>query len=408
MLKRNIEEQLKKALLRSPVVLLNGARQVGKTTLALELLKEKNYTYITFDDEIVFLAAKSNPTAFIADITKPVIIDEVQRVPELFLAIKRDVDANRHAGRYLLTGSANPLLIPRLGDSLAGRMEIINLMPLSQGEILQHKEQFIDLIFSEQPLKSPANKLTKKELYEKMLVGGYPSVQQVDQETRDAWLRSYLNLLLQKDIKDLAQIEKLTELPNLLKLLAARASGLLNVAELSRDSKLVAKTLHRYLALLETIFIINTQPAWSTNLSVRFVKAPKLYFIDSGLLMYLLDMNIEKAAAENVHMGRVLENFVVSELQKQATWSTQSVNFYHFRTSSGEEVDTVIENRSGNIVGIEIKASSKVTPQDFKGLTFLQEKAKEKFVRGIVLYTGTEYVPFGERLCALPINSLWQ
>lgn len=408
MLKRNVEQQLEKALARSPVVLLNGARQVGKTTLALELLKEKKYTYITFDDEMVYLAAKSDPVAFIANIEKPVIIDEVQRIPEIFLAIKRDVDLNRQAGRYLLTGSANPLLIPRMGDSLAGRMETISLMPLSQGEIQEHKEHFIDLVFNKQPLKSPATKLSQRELYEKIVAGGYPLVQQVDSEARDAWLRSYLNLILQKDIKDLAQIEKLTELPNLLKLLAARAAGLLNVAELSRDSTIGAKTLHRYLALLEAIFIINTQPTWSTNLSVRFIKTPKLYFIDSGLLMYLLGMNIESALDENIYMGKVLENFVVSELQKQATWSTQTVSLYHFRTSNGEEVDTVLENHSGQIVGIEIKTSKKVSPQDFKGLKYLQEKTKNKFVRGIVLYTGTEYVPFGEQLCALPVSSLWQ
>jgi len=408
MLKRAITPILKKALTRSPVVLLNGARQVGKTTLALELLKEKNYTYITFDDEMVFLAAKNNPAAFIADLPKPVIIDEVQRVPELFLVIKRDVDAYRQPGRYLLTGSANPLLIPRLGDSLAGRMEVIDLMPLSQGEIMQQEEKFIDLIFSETLLRSPKNNVTKKALYATMITGGYPSVQNVDQETRDAWLRSYLNLLLQKDIKDLAHIEKLTELPNLLKLLAARASGLLNVADLARDSKLVAKTLHRYLPLLQAIFIINTQPAWSANMSVRFVKAPKLYFIDAGLLLYLLDISMERALEDSVYMGKVLENFVIGELKKQATWSTQKVNLYHFRARGGEEVDAVLENRSGAIVGIEIKASTHVGPQDFKGLSFLQEKVGKKFVRGIVLYTGAQYVPFGERLCALPIKALWE
>lgn len=408
MLKRNVKTQLKKALARSPVVLLNGARQVGKTTLALELLKNKKYTYVTFDDEMIFLAAKSDPVAFVANIQKPLILDEVQRVPEIFLAIKRDVDSNRRVGRYLLTGSANPLLIPRLGDSLAGRMEIINLMPLSQGELDQQKEHFIDFVFGQKPLKSPSNKISQRELYEKILVGGYPSVQQVDFQTREAWLRSYLNLILQKDIKDLAQIEKVTELPNLLRLLAARAAGLLNVAELSRESTIAAKTLHRYLALLETIFIVNTQPAWSTNLSIRFVKAPKLYFVDSGLLAYLLDMNIEKAMDDSVHMGRILENFVVSELQKQATWSKQLINLYHFRASSGEEVDAVMENRSGQVVGIEIKTSKKVTSQDFKGLSFLQNKAKQRFVQGIVLYTGSEYVPFGKQLCALPVSALWQ
>ena len=259
MFKRFVKARLIKALKRSPVVLLNGARQIGKTTLVLEFIKDKKYTYITFDDEITYLAAKNNSIDFIANIEKPVIIDEVQRVPEIFLAIKRDVDANRHAGRYLLTGSANPLLIPRLGDSLAGRMEVIDLMPLSQGEIYDEEEHFIDIVFSKKQLRSPKKSITKKALYKRMITGGYPSVQKSDEEDRTAWMRNYLNLILQKDIKDLAQIEKLTELPNLLKILAARASNLLNVADVARDSKIPDKTLHRYIALLETIFIINLQ-----------------------------------------------------------------------------------------------------------------------------------------------------
>ena len=230
MFQRNITPILKKALARSPVVLLNGARQVGKSTLALEHLNDSGFHYITFDDEMVYLAAKSNPAEFIINIQKPVIIDEVQRVPEIFLAIKIDVDKHRIPGRYLLTGSANPLLIPRLGDSLAGRMEVIDLMPLSQGELLGIKETFVDLLFSTTPLTSPKQTLSRELLYEKIIVGGYPPVQNVDPETQEAWMRSYLNLILQKDIKDLAQIEKLAELPNLLKILSYRASNLLNVS----------------------------------------------------------------------------------------------------------------------------------------------------------------------------------
>ena len=409
MFKRNIKKTLEKALLRSPVVLINGARQVGKTTLAKEFLKEKKYNYFTFDDEITYLSAKSNISGFISDIPKPVILDEVQRIPEIFLAIKSDVDKNRLPGRYLLTGSANPLLIPRLGDSLAGRMEVIDLMPLSQGEICDEEEKFIDLIFNKnQAIKFPKKNLSKKNLYEKIIIGGYPSVQGLDSEDRDAWMHNYLSLILKKDIKDLAQIEKISEMPNLLKILASRASNLLNVAEVSRDSKLVMKTLHRYISLLETIFIINLQPAWSTNIGLRFIKSPKVYSIDTGLLSYLLDFNLERALKDNMQMGKSLENFVVSELKKQATWSKVKVQIYHFRTTSGEEVDIVLENRSGDIVGIEIKNSEKITQEDFKGLRYLKEKGKDRFLKGIVLYTGSQALPFGENLYTLPINSLWE
>ena len=406
--KRTIKDTLKKALLRSPVVLLNGARQVGKSTLALEFLEEGKFTYVTFDDEMIYLAAKSDPVAFIANIQKPLILDEVQRVPEIFLAIKMDVDKNRVPGRYLLTGSANPLLIPRLGDSLAGRMEIIDLMPLSQGEILGIEETFIDLLFSATQFKSARNKLSKEELYKKIIVGGYPSMQNTDDETAEAWMRSYLNLILQRDIKDLAQIEKLTELPNLLKVLAHRASNLLNVSEVSRDCKLVAQTLHRYIALLETIFLINLQPSWNTNLALRFIKSPKLYLVDSGLLTYLLGINLERALKDPGLMGKVLENFIMSELKKQITWSKTKPQLYHFRTSGGEEVDMVLENRAGQIIGIEIKNSETVEPKDFKGLKYLKEKAQDSFIHGIVFYAGSQAVPFGDKLFALPINSLWE
>lgn len=407
MFKRYIKPLLAKALKRSPVVLLNGARQIGKTTLALEFMKERGYTYLTFDDEITYLAAKSNSTDFLAKIDKPVIIDEVQRVPEIFLAIKRDVDINRAVGRYLLTGSANPLLIPKLGDSLAGRMEIINLLPLSQNEIYNTEEQFIDVIFSNKQLRSPKKNLTKKALYERILVGGYPSVQDTDQEDRSAWMRNYLNLILQRDIKDLAQIEKITELPNLLKILAARASNLLNVADVARDSKIAVKTAHRYIALLETIFIINLKQSWSNNLTLRITKAPKVYLVDSGLLAYLLDFSIDKASSDGLTTGKIMENFIMTELQKQATWSKTEVQMYHFRVLD-EEVDIVLEDRSGNIVGIEIKNSATVHPSDFKGLRYLREKAKSKFIKGIILYTGSQYIPFEKDLFALPVNALWE
>lgn len=357
---------------------------------------------------MVYLAAKADPSAFIKNIKKPIILDEVQRIPEIFLSIKMDVDNNRSPGRYLLTGSANPLLIPTLGDSLAGRMEIIDLMPLSQGEIEGIKEKFIDKAFTSQPWESPNYELTQKDLYKRVLTGGYPSVQNIDEETEEAWMRSYINLLLQRDIKDLAQIEKLTELPNLLRILAHRAANLLNVAEIARECKMVAPTVHRYMALLETIFLIDLRPSWSNNFATRFIKSPKLYLVDSGLLAYLLDINLQKAINENQLIGKIVENFVMGELKKQATWSKTKPQLYHFRTTGGEEVDIVLENRSGMIVGIEVKNSMTVTPKDFKGLRYLQEKTGDRFVQGIVLYTGSQYVPFGSNLFALPIHTLWQ
>lgn len=408
MYKRHIFLKLEKALKRSPVVLLNGARQVGKTTLALEFLSQKGYSYQTFDDEILFLTAQENIVGFVNGLQKPVILDEVQRIPEIFRTIKLDVDRNRVPGNYFLTGSANPLLIPTMGDSLAGRMEIIDIMPLSQGEIYGKQDFFIDRVFSKEPLQSPQVHITKEELYKRILTGGYPLVQHTSEEDFNAWMRSYLSLLLQRDIRDLASVERLTEFPNLLKILASRAAGLMNIAAIAREIKLNAKTVERYLALLQAIFIITPLKPWSANLTLRFVRSEKLYFVDSGLLAYLLGINLQRAMNDSILMGKIMENFIVSELRKQATWNNTEVELYHFRTSDEIEVDIVLEDRAGNIVGIEVKNSQTVTSSDFKGLRYLQEKVGKAFVKGIVLYAGVQTITIDENLQMVPINSLWE
>jgi uncharacterized protein len=406
------DQQLERALARSPVVLLTGARQTGKTTLIKEIGQDASYTYVTFDDLRFLSAAKHDPIGFIAGLQKPVILDEVQRVPEIFLAIKHDVDEHRVAGRYALTGSASPLLIPRLGDSLAGRMEIFELFPLSQGELLGRVEVFIDRAFNGQvPLVSPepiSKKNLKKSLYEKVIMGGYPLVQNLDQEGRDSWFNSYITTILQRDVRELAHIAGLSELPHLLRILATRVGQLLNVAELARTSGIASSTLHRYLTLLETIFIIYFQPPWSANLGKRLVKAPKTYLVDTGLVSFLLGIDLERALGDGKLMGSVLENFVLAELYKQATWSTTRVKTYYFRTVTGIEVDIVLEDQAGHSIGIEVKSSDTVSSSDFKGLRYLEEAIGKNFIRGILLYTGSEYVPFSPTLCAVPITSLWE
>lgn len=402
---RNITSKIEKALSRSPVVLLIGARQTGKTTLMKQIGKARNYNYITFDDIRFLSAAKSDPIGFIQAVQKPVILDEVQRVPEIFLAIKQDVDQNRIPGMYALTGSANPLLIPKIGDSLAGRMEIFSLFPLSQGEILGQKDQFIDNAFNNQ-LPLPFEVVSKENLYQKITIGGYPSVQVFDYEGRESWFNSYITTILQRDVKDISQISGISQLPMLLSLLATRAGSILNVSELSRTAGISASTLNRYLILLQMLFLINFQSSWSSNLGKRLVKSPKIYLIDSGLLSFLLGINLQDIS-DLRFAGSLLENFVQSELLKQSTWNNTRVKSFYFRTNSGIEVDIVLEDFSGNLVCIEIKNSSTVNSTDFKGLKYIQELTGSKFLKGIVLYTGSELVPFGPKLIALPINSLW-
>ena len=409
MFERSLKNKLERAFLRSRVILLNGARQVGKTTLIKEISKEKNYSYLTFDDASIAALAKNDPQGFVASLQKPIILDEIQRVPELFLALKMDVDTDPTPGKYILTGSANPLLLPRLGDSLAGRMEIFNLYPLSQGEIKGIHETWIDKIYDQSihPLALSSIKTTKQELYSAILKGGYPGIQDYDAEGKNSWFKSYISTILDRDVRDLANIEGLNKFPLLLALLATRTGTVLNIADLSRSIQISTTTLQRYLTILQTLFFVTYQQPWYANLGKRLVKAPKTYLLDTGLLTSLLGIHLDRMLAYPDMMGGILENFVVNELIKQASWSKTDVKFYHFRTSDGIEVDIIMENARGDVVGIEIKNSSSTSPQDFKGLAYVQEQLGNKFIRGIVLYTGTTNYPYNEKICVLPISSLW-
>ena len=407
-LRRALLKRLKKSLTIYPVVFISGARQTGKTTLVKELAKLKKYTYVTFDDLRFLAAARGDPQGFLSGLPKPLILDEVQRVPEIFLAIKQDVDENRKPGRYLLTGSANPLLVPKVGDSLAGRMEIMQLHPLSQGELLKREECFIDRIFEETFSAQSTPEIPKEVLSEMMVTGGYPVMRTFkDEEALDSWCNSYITSMLQKDVQELSRIEGLRQLPTLLHLLSSRAGNLLNVQELARTSGIAATTLQRYVQLLQALYLVDFVSPWTLNYGKRFVKSPKIYLSDTGILCFLLGANQKKLLLTPHLMGNVLENFAVSELQKQMTWNQRRVKLYFMRTTKGIEVDIVLEDAEGNLVAIEIKSSQKMDHQDFKGINFLKETTKERFKRGIVLYPGKEAIPFGKDLWALPLSSIW-
>ena len=410
MFHRHITGSLLDALADTPVVLLHGARQTGKSTLAQWLTEEKHKArYMTLDDAGILSAARSDPSGFIHGLEGPVVLDEVQRAPELFPAIKVSVDRNRKPGRFLLTGSANVLLLPRLSESLAGRMEILKLWPLSQGEIEGSKEGLVDALFASELPSLTAARAARSQISQRLLHGGYPVVQdRLSEERRKAWFGSYLTTILQRDVRGLANIEGLTALPRLLSLLAARATSLLNLSELSRSFAVPLTTLKRYMALLETTFLIQTLPPWSSNLSKRLVKTPRLVFGDTGLMSYLLGLNEQRLTEQANLVGPLLENFVVMELQKQAAWSRVRPQMFHFRTQTGQEVDIVLEDPTGQLVGVEVKAASTIYTQDFKGLRALAELTSRRFHRGVVLHTGSESIPFGPRLHALPVSALWQ
>ncbi|RJP39840.1 MAG: ATP-binding protein [Phycisphaerales bacterium] len=410
MIERRMTEQVRRSLKDTPVVLVQGARQTGKSTLVRAVADSRTgATYLTLDDAGTLAAAAADAQGLVEASKGLLVIDEVQKAPGLFPAIKRDVDRRRRPGRFLLTGSANVLLVPRVSESLAGRMQIVTLWPFSQGEIDGVRETFVDGLFARAAPPGASAPLDARQAMDRVRRGGYPEICTTRSAARRPdWFRAYVSTILQRDVRDLAGIERLTELPRLLKLLAARAGSLLNFADVARDLSAPQTTLKRYFALLEMTFLVHTLPAWSSNLGKRLVKSPKLYLNDSGLLAHLLGTSGRRLARDPMQRGPLVENFVVMELYKQATWSRTQPELFHFRTHAGREVDVVLEDRAGRIVGIEVKAGATLGTDDLKGLKELAALAGKRFHRGVILYMGQDAIPFGPRLHALPISAMWE
>jgi uncharacterized protein len=408
MYRRNIETALKAALGDTRIVLLNGARQTGKSTLAQMIAEQRGGRYLTLDDEAVLAVARGDPSALVRATPQMTVIDEVQRAPELFSAIKIEVDRNRTPGRFLLTGSANIFLLPRLSESLAGRIEILPLLPLSQDEISGDRSTFVDMVLTNQDWRIRKSTVDRVEVCKRIIAGGYPeALAREPGERRAAWHRSYLSSLIQRDVRDLSSIDGLTDLPRLIGLIAARSSALMNMSELSRSTGIANSTLRRYLGILEAIYILQPLPAWSTNTGKRFVKSPKIHLVDTGLAAYLRGDTDPQSLAQSGNIGPLLETFVVQEIRKQLAWSNAPATPFHYRSAADREVDLVLELPGGAVAGFEIKAAAKVGKADFMGLESLAEDAGKKFIRGVLLYFGDQVLPFGDKLTAIPITELW-
>jgi len=399
------------ALSDTPVVFLRGARQTGKTTLVKQLADdpadESGRQYISLDSATALAGALDDPTGFLQGLKKPVVIDEAQRASSLMLAIKEDVDRERQAGRYLLTGSANILALPGIADSLAGRMEVLTLYPLSQGEIAGLQEDFISTLFAKTfSLKhATGTLLTKGQLLEAISLGGYPEVlSRSNPKRRTAWFDSYITTLVERDIRDIANIQDIGGLIRLLRLLGVRSGTLYNQAELSRSVGMPASTLGRYIPLLEALFLIWFLPAWSSNLSKRLVKSPKIHVCDSGLACHLCGADAERLTNDSIMAGRLMESFVVGELLKQNSWTEHPVSLYHYRSQNGEEVDVVLEDRTGRVAAVEVKLAASVASHDIKGLASLRDALGDHFVRGVIMYTGQDIMPLGDRIYAIPVG----
>ena len=442
---RYIEQRLAEALEDSPVILIHGPRQSGKTTLAqfacapdnlnwgddahiwesLPLrtlsVRERNYEYITFDDDTVRAGAREDPVGFVGDLPERVILDEVQRAPEIFTALKMAVDRNRVNGRFLLTGSSNVLLIPKLSDSLAGRMEIVRLHPLSQDEIeaglfwpgpaaltMDPRSGFLDALFRAD-FKIRRSQRLAANLRERVVRGGFPpAIARPGGPRRAAWYENYADTHVQRDVRDLARVRGLDTMPELLRAAASVTANLYNLSDLASPFQVSRQTIGDYVALLERVFLLERLKPWHSNRLNRLVKTPKLHIGDTGLGCALLGLDEDELAADRSFFGHILETFVYQELRRQASWNTLPTSFYHYRDKDGIEVDIVLERGSRLVAGVEVKAAATVGNRDFRGLRKLKKITGDRFSAGVVLYDGETSVNWGDKMYAIPIRHLWE
>jgi hypothetical protein len=390
----------------TPVTLLAGPRQAGKTTLVKQIAIQQKLQYLTMDDQLTLLSAQNDPVGMIRSLDH-VIIDEIQRAPELLLAIKKSVDEDRRPGRFLLTGSANLMALPAVADSLAGRMETLSLFPLSQSEMEHQNTNWIDSAFNGRILEAE-RPVIGNDLIDRVLRGGYPEA--VSRETsrrRGIWSQQYIDAIIQRDVKDIANVEKLDQLPRFLSALSQTVGQMCNYSKLGGQVGLDGKTASRYISIFEQMYLLKRIDVWSSNRLSRIVKTPKLQFIDSGLLSTLLDLNADEIKQDRTRFGNVLETFVYSELLKHTTTSEGNYRLMYYRDADKFEVDFVIENTQGSLVGVEVKASATVNQKDLKGLKKLASLSEDRFKLGLLLYDGTETMPLGENIWAAPLSSLW-
>lgn len=408
---RHAKTRILEALDDTRIVVIQGARQVGKTTLLQEITDERGGWMVSFDDPATARGTREDPIGFLT--THPdrlLAMDEVQRVPELILALKYVVDRDARPGRFLLTGSADLVRLPAIEDSLAGRTESIELHSFSQGELNRHIETFIDRLLSGERFADHTSGLHRRDYLERATAGGYPEVvARAAGPRRDRWLDNYVSAIVRRDAHEVSNLRRVAELPLILRVLAARNSGELNVADVARDTGIPARTLTPYLELLQTLYLTQHIPAWATNLAKRVVSRPKVSLLDTGLAARLVNVSADGAspdASPDVASG-LLEGFVSGEVRRQLGWSRETARLGHFRDQHAGEVDLVLETPDGRVAGIEVKSGATPSARDAKGLTYLRDRLGKRFMAGLVLHTGPVAAPFGDRIAAVPMDVLW-
>ena len=408
-IERRIRRTVLQALGDTRVVVVVGARQVGKSTLALEIVKSDfPAAVINLDERATRAAVVADPAGVLADLEGPVFIDEVQRGGnDLLLEIKASVDRDTRPGRFLLTGSANLLATRRTFEALTGRMEIVRLAPLAQAEIEASTTSFVDALFANEPARVTDAQKGRRAFVERVVRGGYPAALHRSGRRREAWFASYLEAALGRDLREISDAHKLRELPSLLRLLAAQSANLFVVSSSAQRLGLDPRTVEAYCDLLEAAFLIRRIPAWRPGIGAREVRTPKVYVTDSGLLCHLLGADTSRLADDDQVTGKALENFVAMEVARHADWAQTDARLFHYR-SGRREIDLVLESRSGEIVCVEVKAAASFGARDWRAMAALRDERGERFRSGVLLYAGERTLPLGDRLWAVPISALWQ
>ncbi len=404
---RHLEGVITEALADTRVVIVNGARQAGKSTAVHRLIRDRpGVIERKLDRPNDLTAARLDPTEFVTH-DGLLVIDEIQRAPELILPIKARVDADNRAGQYLITGSARLLGLRTLPDALVGRSETIELWPFAQGEIDDAPDRFVDTVFGSPAHLSTAATLSRSDYLDRIVRGGFPEAVERSGNRRARFFESYARDLIDRDVTQLGEIQRRDDLARLLSILADRTASPISIEGIAHGLAISKNTVERYIALFEEVFLVKRIPAWTNSATTRATRQRKLVFVDSGMCAHLAGLSAERLQRDRARGGPLIESFVISEIMRQLTWSDSFARLHHYRTRDGEEVDAVIEHHDGRVVGIEVKASSSVSGDDLRHLRHLRSKAGENFHLGVLLYTGTEVLALGDRLIAAPIDSLW-
>ncbi len=396
------------ALGEARAVCLLGARQAGKSTLARAIAdREHPAGYLTLDDEATRRSAREDPTGFIAGISGAAVIDEVQRAPDLMLAIKERLDTSNARGQFLLAGSANLLTLPTIADALPGRVDYVHLWPFSQGELVGRRESFIDRLFAGEAPRIVNAEVGRGAYAAQIVAGGFPDAQHRSPRGRARFFDGYISSILGRDLQDVANVRDAESVNRLLRVLAARSATLTSSRGVASELDVDHKTVAAQTRVLENLFLVSRLQPWHVNLGSRQVKTPKIYMTDTGLLTHLTNLNADGIVRHPELAVSVFETFVAMELARQRDWAESPPTLFHYRDKQQREVDVVLELGSGEVTGVEVKAAASVHPRDFAGLRHLRDKLGTRFKAGVVLYTGKQTLSFGERLHAVPLCGLW-